>query len=72
MGPSGRYSIARSALLSGYLGKSGHLPRLVEEAKEAKSVGSEFVTAKEIPADAELASTLLLLPRLAPLMTLMT
>ena len=45
---------------------------LVEEAKEAKSVGSEFVTAKEIPADAELASTLLLLPRLAPLMTLMT
>lgn len=45
---------------------------LVEEAKEAKSVGSELVTAKEIPADAELASTSLLLPRLAPLMTLMT
>ena len=39
-GPWGRESIARSALLSGYLGKSGHLPRCTSNVKIQRGVAS--------------------------------
>ena len=39
LGSLGKESIARSALLSGYLGKSGHLPRFLKE----KKIGEHFL-----------------------------